>query len=73
MFRNACPMADQNRRAHGAFVTRFERLKTDLPGSVQPVELLVQFHSDLERWIEDHIVHVDLSLRECLQSAEAPE
>ncbi len=67
MVRDACPLASQNRRAHQAFIDRFGSLKTELRSSADPAETLILFHKHLERWIGEHILRIDVSLRGCLE------
>jgi hemerythrin len=68
MNRYRCPAAQENERAHAAFLetvgTFQKRLGKD--GMAEP--LLRELHTTAQNWILLHICHTDIHLKACVQS-----
>jgi hemerythrin len=67
MSRLHCPMAAANMAAHAKFVQTCAeaRKKLEMPNAASGVA--IKIHSDLCAWIRDHILKIDLSLRQCVK------
>ena len=67
MERHRCPVHAANREAHKTFVAFVQQLKEDVRRKGIRPEALHQLHQTMSRWIEEHILHVDAQLRQCLK------
>ena len=62
-----CPFARKNKEEHEAFVVKVGEVKKKFETLGASEELLTQVHSFLEKWIIEHIMRVDIHLKECVK------
>jgi hemerythrin len=62
-----CPAADQNKREHTEFLVDFTEFKTRWLQSNMDATVLQAAHAKLAHWITDHILSVDISLRDSFE------
>ena len=70
MEQHGCSMVDQNKEAHRRFFMVFERLKQRFEAEGADELLLSQIHSTVETWLVNHILGVDIQLRQCVESTD---
>ncbi len=59
-----CPVADLNKHDHAEFLANFAAFKTRWHDSNQDPAIARAAHAELEHWITDHILQVDIKLRD---------
>jgi hemerythrin len=70
MHRLHCPNAAANKTAHAHFLSIFASSKRRLMLGEPSAPIAVQLHQDMCNWITDHILTVDMSLKECVHPAD---
>ncbi len=70
MARYHCPAAETNRRAHEAFREIFAAYYEEYASGGGSKELARRIHESLSDWLENHILKVDSSLRDCTHSSK---
>ena len=68
MERFRCPSHQQNKVAHGRFLKFFRDFKEHYKAEGFRREILLNLHSTVSRWIEEHILHLDTQLKPFLQN-----
>jgi hemerythrin len=63
-----CPAAAQNKQAHDEFVGKFSRFYTQWQTGNMTSELASETYLELEKWLLNHVAHVDTQLRTCVKS-----
>jgi len=66
MERHHCPAHTRNKEAHGQFLQFISNYKARVKVEGFRQEALVQLHSTLGKWIEEHILRIDTQLKPCL-------
>ncbi|MEI7743761.1 MAG: hemerythrin family protein, partial [Chloroflexota bacterium] len=66
MVRFSCPVAQQNKDAHAAFVKTFLAMKADFDRDGPTATMAIRMQRELSDWIAQHIVGVDVKLRPCI-------
>jgi hemerythrin-like metal-binding protein len=66
-----CPSALANKKAHAEFIAYFTRLKQECERNGVTTAKVLELQSALGGWLRSHIMKVDVSLRDCLQHADA--
>ena len=70
MEQHACPAAEQNKEAHRRFFMVFEKLQRRFEEEGVNELLLDQIHSSVETWLVNHILGIDVQLRDHIESAD---
>jgi hemerythrin len=63
-----CPVREQNKRAHEAFLAFFNGFKERYLIEGPKPELLLGLQKTASDWIKDHILTVDIQLNTCLKT-----
>jgi len=66
MERYRCPVHDQNKKAHTAFLDTFAKFKERYSKEGPKPELLRSLQVTASDWIKSHILSVDIKLKSCL-------
>ena len=66
MARFSCPVAQQNKDAHAAFVKTFLTMKADFDRDGPSATMAIRTQRELSEWIAQHIVGIDVKLRPCI-------
>jgi hemerythrin len=61
-----CPVAQQNKDAHAAFIKTFTAMKADFDRDGPSATMAIRMQRELATWIANHIVGVDVKLRPCI-------
>ena len=72
MERHRCPAHQKNKEAHENFLRIFQRFQEQYTQEGFRPELLKSLHDTATHWIRDHILHIDVQLRPCLEESAAP-
>ena len=62
----SCPVAQQNKDAHAAFVKTFLAMKADFDRDGPSATMAIRMQRELSEWIAQHIVGIDVKLRPCI-------
>jgi hemerythrin len=65
MERAKCPAHEQNKKAHADFLANYGKFKEQLQKKGPKLELLKNIHRTASNWIQQHILSVDIQLRQC--------
>lgn len=65
-----CPSAQANKKAHAEFVAHFTNLQNECKTKGVTTARVLELQQALGAWLRNHIMKVDLSLRECVAHAE---
>jgi hemerythrin-like metal-binding protein len=60
-----CPAHEQNKKAHADFLAGYGKFKEQLQKEGPKLELLKHIHLTASNWIKQHILTVDIQLRQC--------
>ena len=66
MARYKCPVHEKNKQAHEMFLGVFTKFKGRYLAEGPKPELLKSLQQTASDWIKDHILTVDIKLRECI-------
>lgn len=58
-----CPAAEANKRAHAEFIQIFTQFYDQWQTGIMTRELAVKSYEQLEKWLIDHVMGVDIQLR----------
>lgn len=67
MFKHQCPIAGKNKEAHEKFLQAYDNFKIKLQSETYSDELLKTLHKFLENWITNHIMTIDVGLKNCVK------
>jgi hemerythrin len=67
-----CPAAEKNKKAHAAFVVKFDKYHQLFRESGGSVEMALTIHEEIMDWIVNHIMIVDGELYPCLPKRPKP-
>ncbi|MBP6209264.1 MAG: hemerythrin family protein [Anaerolineales bacterium] len=67
-----CPAADKNKRAHSAFIEKFNRYHKEYLDSGGSDDLALKIHESIYDWIVGHILTVDSELYPCIHKRPKP-
>jgi len=68
MAHHQCPVQEQNKTAHAAFLAAFEKLQARYLAEGPDPELLRNLQTFAGDWIKAHILTVDMHLKACLKN-----
>ncbi len=57
-----CPAAQANKQAHAEFIDKFSRFYEQWLTSSMDLDLVDKTYCELEKWIKNHILEVDIQL-----------
>lgn len=63
MLKFTCAAYDKNREAHGKFLEYYKKFRTRYKPADNKKELLQEFHGVLIKWLVNHIMKIDMSLK----------
>ena len=66
MAKFSCPVAQQNKDAHAAFVKTFLAMKADFDRDGPSATMAIRMQRELSEWIAGHIVGIDVKLKPCI-------
>jgi hemerythrin len=69
MYRHRCPIAETNSAAHAKFLAALARFRERYRQHGFDIIDALQLVDYVEEWLTDHIVHVDVQLKPCIESA----
>jgi hemerythrin len=69
MARFNCPVANQNKAAHAAFIQVFTGLKAEFDRTGPTATLAMRVQQEISKWITNHIVGVDVKMKPCVPAA----
>lgn len=64
MLRTRCPVYDQNKQAHEKFLAYYKSFRIKYRESNKKLEMLKEFHGVLIKWLANHIMKIDMKLKE---------
>ncbi len=64
MLRSKCPVYDQNKKAHEQFLAYYKSFRVKFRESKKKLSMLKEFHGVLIKWLVNHIMKIDMQLRE---------
>lgn len=67
-----CPAAEKNKKAHEAFLQRFDKFHKEYTESGGTNELALKIHESITDWIVNHILAVDSELYPCIHKKPKP-
>lgn len=67
-----CPAAEINKKAHAAFIVKFENYHKEYVDSGGSDELAFKIHEAIVDWIVNHILVVDSELYSCIHKKPKP-
>ncbi len=67
-----CPLKKENRMAHAKFLNSYRELSAKFSGDCDPDEIAVDIKRMAAQWLQTHICHVDVALRDCPPPAPNP-
>ncbi len=73
MHRHLCPAHVENRLAHQAFWELFMRMKKKLDAEGFKEEVVQELHRFCKNWIQQHILHIDVQIKPCLEPKPATD
>ena len=62
-----CPIRGDNQKAHQSFLDYFQEFKQRLEAEGYHPEAVQELHDACSRWIQQHILRIDVQLRPCLR------
>lgn len=65
MDRAKCPAHEQNKKAHADFLGAYGKFEEQLKKEGPKLDLLKNIHTTASNWIKQHILTVDIQLRQC--------
>jgi hemerythrin-like metal-binding protein len=65
MRRRACPTAAKNKKQHKALLKAYSQVLQRFETEGISEDLVQELHDFLENWLVHHILHTDMSLRDC--------
>jgi hemerythrin-like metal-binding protein len=68
MAQHHCPVQEQNKAAHAAFLAVFGKFKERYLAEGPKPELLRSLQSAAAEWIKNHILTVDIKLKACINN-----
>ena len=70
-----CPIRGDNQKAHQSFLDYFQEFKQRLEAEGYRPEAVQELHNSCSRWIQQHILRIDVQLKPCLRrtASEAEE
>ena len=63
MLRMTCTAYEKNKEAHGHFLDYYKKFKEKYKPSENKRELLQEFHGVLMKWLVNHIMKIDMSMK----------
>jgi hemerythrin len=72
MERYRCPIAGKNKKAHSAFIKKFNEYQKEYETTDASNELAIKIHEYLSEWIMGHILVVDGELYPCIHGKPKP-
>lgn len=63
MLRMACPAYEKNKKAHQHFLSYYKDFRVKYKPSNQKKRLLHEFHDILIKWLANHIMKIDMTMR----------
>ena len=66
MHQYACPIAWKNKVAHQKFIQAYRTFSKKIQKDADSYRTLRQLHIFLEKWLVDHICHIDTHLKACV-------
>lgn len=70
MLRLSCPAYEKNREAHGKFLEYYKKFRVKFRESDNKKGLLQEFHSMLLKWLVNHIMKIDMNLKEKVEKGQ---
>lgn len=67
-----CPAAEINKKAHAAFVEKFDKFHHEFTDSGGSNEMVLKIHEEISDWIVNHILIVDGQLYPCIHHRPKP-
>ena len=67
MSRLHCPVAAANKIAHIKFIQTCAEARKKLESPTAASGVAIKIHSEMCAWIRDHILKIDLNLRQCVK------
>ena len=64
MLRTKCPVYQKNKMAHENFLTYYKKFRKQLVEATDKKPLLIKFHEALITWLVNHIVKIDMYMKE---------
>ncbi|HHL73108.1 MAG TPA: bacteriohemerythrin [Bacteroidetes bacterium] len=71
MERYKCPMAEQNKSAHGKFIETFESFQEEYRQSGGTEDIAMRMYTELTDWLVKHIKKIDMGIEPCIHSYES--
>ena len=68
MSQKKCPVHEQNKQAHAAFLGAFAKFKDRYQAEGPKPELLESIQKTASEWIKHHILTVDVNLKACINN-----
>ena len=68
MRKHKCPVTCKNKIAHAKFIEGYHAYRAHYGQNGASKELAEEIHDECERWLTNHICHVDIHLRACVPS-----
>ena len=65
-----CPVHEKNKKAHEQFLSFFAEFKQRYKALGLTQDILRSLHQLLSSWIHEHILQVDIHLRQCIKEQE---
>jgi hemerythrin len=65
MARYRCPAHAKNKEEHGQFMSTLKLARSQHDVSDKPKEILQRLHESMVWWIHNHILKVDIQLKDC--------
>jgi hemerythrin len=64
---NKCPMADLNKQQHVIFIANLQEFQARFDKENTSAELTLAVQKELMDWFVNHIVKIDLKMKECVK------
>jgi hemerythrin len=71
MARHRCPSYQQNKAAHDKFLQFFRSFKQRFGTEGCRPEVIQELHDACSSWIQEHILQIDVKLKDCLSAGGA--
>jgi hemerythrin len=68
-----CPAAEMNKKAHAAFIEKFDKYLKEYMDSGGSDELALKIHESISDWIVNHILSIDGQLYPCIHHKPKPK
>ena len=62
-----CPIAAENKQAHGYFLEKFDQFYTQWQKENMTPKLVNDTYTELENWLLQHVAQTDTRLRSCVK------